>query len=327
MRLVLYRRAGKNFEKERPRVALARDETPESDLIDLEAARPRMKLKVADIPKGATVKDIIGLPDSARTRLSRAVRQLFRDMDQDLRLRERYIVDRADIRLLPPIPDPEKIVCIGQNYRDHCKEQNAPIPKSPIIFAKFATSLVGHEGTVVLPRISEKVDFEAELAFVIGKEGRHVSREDAYKHVAGYMALNDVSARDLQFGDGQWIRGKSCETFAPCGPALVTRDEIKDPQNLGISLILNDRTMQSSNTRNLIFDVPCLVEFLSTAFTLKPGDIVTTGTPPGVGCFRKPPIFLRDGDVMTVYVEKIGHVTSHVVAEPTPARGKVRARR
>lgn len=222
-------------------------------------------------------------------------------------------LDRVEFR--PPVPGPEKIICIGQNYRDHCREQGVKPPKEPVIFSKFVPSLTGHGQPIRLPRISRKVDYEAELAFVIGRAGRHISRRDARAHVAGYMVLNDVSARDLQFGDGQWVRGKSCETFAPCGPCLVTRDEIPNPQRLGIRLDLNGETMQNSSTRNLIFGVEYLVWFLSRAFTLKPGDIVSTGTPPGVGAFRKPPVFLRPGDRVQVSIDRVGTLENPVERE------------
>src|SRR5438132_5322951 len=166
-------------------------------------------------------------------------------------------------RLLAPVADPQKVICIGQNYRDHCAEQNQPLPERAIIFAKFPTAIIGPGDSIVLPRISEQVDYEAELAFVIGKRGKHVAESEAAEYGAGYMCLNDVSARDIQFGDKQWVRGKTFDTFAPTGPALVTSDEIPDPHNLNIELTLNGNRMQSSNTSNLIFGVYYLVSYLS----------------------------------------------------------------
>jgi 2-keto-4-pentenoate hydratase/2-oxohepta-3-ene-1,7-dioic acid hydratase in catechol pathway len=315
MRLVTYSRNGKG----EPRVGIARDESPEAPILDL--ARSARRLSAGPAARARSVKELLAMGQPALARLARAARSLWAEIGRSARLQRELLAQPDRIRFLPPIPDPEKVICVGQNYLDHCREQNAPVPKSPIIFSKFIPSLIGHGQTVRLPAISEKVDFEAELAFVIGAEGRHIPEERAYRHVAGYMCLNDVSARDLQFSDGQWVRGKSCETFAPCGPALVTRDEVGDPQALRIGLLLNGQTMQDSSTRNLIFNVPYLVSFLSRVFTLKPGDIVSTGTPPGVGCFRKPPVFLKPGDQMTVWIERLGRLTSKV--EPERARGRV----
>ncbi len=221
----------------------------------------------------------------------------------------------ADVRLLPPIPDPQKIICVGQNYRDHCAEQNVPLPDRPIIFTKFVTSLAGPRDNIVLPRISTQIDFEIELAFVIGKTGKHIPKERALDHVAGYMVFNDVTARDIQRADKQWVRGKSCDTFAPCGPALVTRDEIPDPQNLKLKLSVNGVAMQSSNTSQMIFGVADLIAFLSQTITLVPGDIISTGTPPGVGHFRKPPVYLKPGDKVVATIEKLGSLENTCVAE------------
>jgi len=219
------------------------------------------------------------------------------------------------VHLGPPVPDPDKIICIGQNYKDHCAEQGVPPPVRPIIFTKFVTSLTGPRDPIALPRASEKVDYEVELAFVIGKGGKHIPEKEALGRVAGYMVFNDISARDIQFGDGQWTRGKSCDTFAPCGPALVTRDEIPDPGNLALELRLNGQVMQSSNTNQMVFGVAALVAFLSLTITLAPGDIVSTGTPPGVGVFRKPPVLLKPGDKVVATVERLGSLENVCVAE------------
>jgi len=215
--------------------------------------------------------------------------------------------------LLAPVGDPQKIVCIGQNYRDHCAEQNQPLPERAIIFAKFPTALIGTGAPIRLPRISTQVDYEAELAFVIGRRGKEIPESEARRYVAGYMCLNDVSARDIQFSDKQWVRGKTFDTFAPTGPALVTADEIPDPHALDISLTLNGQVMQRSNTSNLIFGVWHLVSYLSQVFTLEPGDIVTTGTPGGVGIFRNPPVLLKPGDTVSVTIQGLGTLTNPVV--------------
>ena len=219
----------------------------------------------------------------------------------------------ASVKLAAPIPNPSKVVAIGQNYIDHCREQNAPIPERPIIFAKFPTSVIGHGDAITWPPdLTKEVDYEAELGVVIGKRARCVRKEDAFDHVAGYLNANDVSARDLQFGDKQWVRGKSLDTFCPLGPYLVTKDEIPDPHNLRIRATLNGKVMQDSNTSNLIFRIPELIEFVSAAFTLLPGDILLTGTPPGVGVFRTPKVLMQPGDTITIEVEGLGTLTNPV---------------
>ncbi len=221
----------------------------------------------------------------------------------------------AEVALLAPVGDPGKILCIGQNYRDHCEEQGQPLPERAILFAKYSTALNDPNGVVRLPRASEQVDYEAELAVVIGGPAggaREIAESDAMSYVAGYLCANDVSARDLQFGDKQWTRGKSPDGFFPIGPTLVTADEIADPHVLDISLTLNGQTMQKSNTSNLIFRIPFLISFLSQTMTLLPGDIISTGTPGGVGVFRKPPVLLKPGDTMTVTIEGVGSLTNTV---------------
>ncbi len=218
-------------------------------------------------------------------------------------------------QFLAPIPDPPKIVCLGLNYRDHAVESGAPIPKEPVLFSKYATSLIGHGQSIVLPPVSHEVDYEAELVIVVGKEGRHLSADQAVQHVAGYTIGHDVSARDWQLKkDGkQWMVGKTFDTFAPTGPCLVTADEVPDPQNLGIRLRLNGQTMQDSTTRQMIFSVGITLAYLSQVFTLQVGDLIFTGTPPGVGFARKPPVFLKGGDVVEVEIEKLGVLRNPVV--------------
>lgn len=219
----------------------------------------------------------------------------------------------SDAHLLAPVGDPEKIVCVGQNYRDHCEEQNQPIPERAILFAKYPSAIIGPGAHIELPSISRQVDYEAELAFVIGRRGRHIPEQRADEHIAGYMCLNDVSARDIQFADKQWVRGKTFDTFAPTGPWLVTPEEVGDPQSLDISLTLNGNEMQRSNTRNLVFGVRFLVAYISAVVTLRPGDIITTGTPGGVGVFRSPQVFLKPGDEVSVTIQRIGTLTNTVV--------------
>ncbi|MGH9470896.1 MAG: fumarylacetoacetate hydrolase family protein [Terriglobia bacterium] len=218
------------------------------------------------------------------------------------------------VRLRAPILHPGKITCVGLNYADHAHEQGIEPPAAPIFFLKSMNAIIGPGDTIILPPNSEKVDYEAEFAVVIGKGGRNIPEEKAWEHVAGYMVLHDVSARDMQFSDQQWYRAKSCDTFAPTGPWITTKDEVRDPHNLRISLTLNGETLQDSNTSNLIFKIPFLISYLSQSITWEPGDLISTGTPPGVGVFRKPPVFLKPGDTVSVTVEKLGTLTNPVAA-------------
>ena len=222
----------------------------------------------------------------------------------------------ASARLRAPISRPGKITCVGLNYADHAREQGIEPPTSPIFFLKSSNTICGPGDPIQLPPNSTQVDYEAEFAVVIGKGGTRIPEESAYEHVAGYMILHDVTARDMQFGDKQWFRGKSCDTFAPTGPCIVTRDEVPDPHNLRISLTLNGETMQDSSTSNLIFKVPYLVSYLSQSLTWEAGDLISTGTPPGVGVFRKPQVFMKAGDSVSVTVEGLGTLTNPVVGAP-----------
>jgi 2-keto-4-pentenoate hydratase/2-oxohepta-3-ene-1,7-dioic acid hydratase in catechol pathway len=224
-------------------------------------------------------------------------------------------IKREDARLLAPIPRPPKLICVGLNYRDHAAEVKAEIPGVPTIFCKFPSVVIGPGDAIVLPKNSEKPDYEAEFAFVIGKGGRHIAGGDWRKHVAGYTIINDVSARDFQMATTQWLMGKTFDTFAPMGPWIVTADEVEDPHSLEISLDINGEQLQHSNTRELIFRIPELVQFLSSVFTLEPGDVVATGTPAGVGFGRKPPRWLKAGDTVTIRIAGVGELTNPVVAE------------
>jgi 2-keto-4-pentenoate hydratase/2-oxohepta-3-ene-1,7-dioic acid hydratase in catechol pathway len=227
------------------------------------------------------------------------------------------VLDAGAVKLLAPIPRPPKIICIGLNYRDHAAESKMQIPDVPTVFAKFPTAVTGPGHPIVLPRNSSKPDYEAELAVVIGRGGRHIPEEQWSAHVFGYTCLNDVSARDFQNATSQWMMGKTFDTFAPFGPAIVTADEVGDPHNLEISLELSGQIMQRSNTSDMIFRIPRLIAHLSSVFTLEAGDIIATGTPPGVGFAQKPPRWLRPGDVTTVRISGIGELTNPCVAEPT----------
>jgi 2,4-didehydro-3-deoxy-L-rhamnonate hydrolase len=212
-----------------------------------------------------------------------------------------------------PIERPQKIVCVGLNYRDHAEEQGADLPERPLLFAKWPNTLIGPGEPIVIPPLSERVDYEAELGVVIGSRARGVSVESALEAVAGYLCANDVTARDLQRGDGQWTRGKSLDTFCPVGPTLVPAADVPDPQALGIRAILNGEVMQDSTTANMVFGVAEIVAFVSQAITLEPGDLILTGTPAGVGVFRNPPVLLEAGDEITIEIDGVGLLTNPVV--------------
>jgi 2-keto-4-pentenoate hydratase/2-oxohepta-3-ene-1,7-dioic acid hydratase in catechol pathway len=225
-----------------------------------------------------------------------------------------HIHPAPTVRLLPPIGAPQKIVCIGLNYRDHAAEVNLPLPTHITAFAKYANALIGDGAAIEIPRESDNVDYEAELAFVIGKRGRHIPAERAYEHVAGYTIVNDVSVRDYQMRTSQWMLGKVFDTHAPCGPVIVTTDEIPDPQGLAIRCSIDGELLQDSHTSNLVFTVPALIAELSAIMTLEPGDIVATGTPAGVGISRTPKRWLRPGERVKVEIERIGALENPIVS-------------
>lgn len=218
----------------------------------------------------------------------------------------------SDLRLGPPIPDPEKIICIGLNYHDHADEVGAPPPDAPIFFAKYANSLVGPADVIVPPRDTQKVDYEAELAVVIGAPGRYIEPKDALGHVAGAMVLNDVSARDLQLANQLWTGGKAIDTFAPCGPWLTLAADAGDLMDLPVRTRVNGNVLQNGNTKSMIFGVPEIIAFLSRIMTLQPGDIIATGTPAGVAASHQPPRFLNAGDVVEVEVGRLGTLRNPV---------------
>lgn len=222
----------------------------------------------------------------------------------------------VDFQWLPPISHPSKIICIGRNYAEHAQESGADIPEIPVVFSKFPTALTPHRGNIELPAISQQVDYEAEIVVVISKQGRHIPRDRAMEHVFGITCGNDISARDWQKGrpGGQWLLGKSFDTFAPIGPTITTLDEISDPGNLDISLHLNGQQMQSSNSRHMIFPVDYLISHLSNFITLCPGDLIFTGTPEGVGAARKPPVFLKPGDQLVVKISGCDELHNQVTA-------------
>ncbi len=221
----------------------------------------------------------------------------------------------SEIRLHAPLPNPPRVFAIGLNYRDHAIESNLPLPKLPVVFFKMTTAIVGQGENIVLPKNSTQPDYEAEFAFVIGKGGYRIPGSAWRDHVYGFTIVNDVSARDVQLSTSQWSLGKSFPSFCPMGPAIVTADEIADPHALGISLSINGEVMQNSNTRELVFKIPELIEYISSITPLLPGDVVSTGTPAGVGMGRTPQRWLKSGDMVTVKIEGLGELTNPVVAE------------
>lgn len=276
-----------------PRAAVQQGE----EYIDLHATRPGLPLSVRELLAGgpaalSIAAEAAGRPDALRYAASA-------------------------VKLLAPIPDPPKVICIGLNYRDHASESGASIPREPVLFSKFATAIIGPGKAIRLPTVSCEVDYEAELVLVVGKKGRPGSAAAAMEHLAGCTIGHDVSARDWQLKkDGkQWLAGKTFDTFAPIGPVLVTLDELGDPHNLDIRLRLNGQTMQDSNTRQMIFRAGDLLAYLAQIVTLEVGDLIFTGTPPGVGFARKPPVFLKGGDVVEVEIEKLGVLRNPVEKE------------
>jgi 2-keto-4-pentenoate hydratase/2-oxohepta-3-ene-1,7-dioic acid hydratase in catechol pathway len=221
----------------------------------------------------------------------------------------------SQVHLGPPLPDPDKILCMGLNYRDHAEESGLELPQTPMFFAKFRNSLIGPTDDIQLPAVSQKIDYEAELAVVIGRRCRNVRADEALDYVAGAMAFNDVSARDLQLEVSQWTLGKAIDTFGPCGPALVLSDEIADLQSLGIRARVNGETLQDANTSLMVFGVAEAIAFLTRVMTLEPGDIIATGTPAGVGQSRDPQVWLHDGDVVEVEIDGIGTLRNPVRGE------------
>ncbi|MDM8514716.1 fumarylacetoacetate hydrolase family protein [Desulfobacterales bacterium HSG16] len=220
---------------------------------------------------------------------------------------------KMDVHLGCPVADPSKIICLGKNYKEHAKEGGFDVPEKPLLFCKTLNTLNGPFDSVEMPRSSGQIDWEVELAIVIGKQGRRISREQAYDYIAGYTVMNDVSAREAQFAFSQWFRGKSFDGFAPMGPCLVTSDEIKNPHDLRLTARVNGKTMQDGNTNDMIFQIPAIIENISEDITLEPGDIIATGTPSGVGIFRDPPIVIKAGDTVECEIEDIGKIVNKFV--------------
>lgn len=283
-----------------PRVGLVWDE---AWLVDLQQADP-------DLP--STMMVMLQDWQANLVRLRALVSHLRAHPFEQIRP---LLVDLKQVRLLPPVQAPSKIICAGLNYHDHCREQNVKIPERLILFTKHPSALVGAGDAITWPAgLTEQVDYEAELALVIGARVRDLTPETALSAVAGYTILNDVSARDLQFAEKQWVRAKSLDSFCPMGPWLVTPDEVGDPNALKIACRLNGQVMQESNTSEMIFNVAKVLVAASAGTTLLPGDVISTGTPDGVGVFRKPPVFLKAGDQVEIEIEKIGTLNNPVAA-------------
>lgn len=289
-----------------PRLGLALNEK----LIDIAALAQSVKASGGDVPEwllqAKTTLEVILRRSSGPEDITKLVG------DRDPAIDDGIAYSVGAIEFLPAV-NAGKILAIGRNYVDHAIEGGAKPPTSPLLFNKLTNSLSAHEAPIVLPAISTKVDYEAELAVVIGQRAKQVTEAEALDHVFGYTLINDVSARDLQFGDGQWVRGKGLDTFAPLGPLLTTRDEIADVQALNIEGRLNGHVMQSSNTGKMIFQVAYLVSYLSQGITLEPGDVIATGTPEGVGYFRDPKVLLKPGDVYEVTIDGLGTLRNPVI--------------
>jgi 2,4-diketo-3-deoxy-L-fuconate hydrolase len=220
---------------------------------------------------------------------------------------------KVETRIASPIHRPSKIICLGKNYAEHAREGGFENPDKPLIFCKTPNALSGPYDPIILPRSSGKVDWEVELAVIIGKEGKRINKTEAFDYIAGFTVMNDVSGREAQFSDSQWFRGKSFDSFAPAGPFIVTPDEIDDINNLRLTAMVDGEIMQDGNTRDLIFDIPVIIENISEDITLIPGDIISTGTPAGVGIFRDPPVVLKPGNIVECRIEQIGTIINKVV--------------
>ena len=265
------------------------------------------------MPAWLKAPDMLGLIERGDKGLAEIAVLIKRAPSSVFEIDDRFAVPLDSVSFLPAVY-PRKIIAIGRNYVDHAIEGGSEPPAAPLIFNKLPNSLSAHNAPIVLHKISSQIDYEAELAVVIGRRARRVTESDALDYVFGYTLINDVSARDLQFGDGQWVRGKSLDGFAPLGPFITTRDEIPDVQSLNIEGRLNGEVMQSSNTSKMIFKIAYLVSYLSQGITLEPGDVIATGTPDGVGIFRTPPVLLKEGDVYEVTIEGLGTLRNPVVA-------------
>lgn len=284
----------------------------EDKIVDLNRALFKMGRKEEREREILQFSNMVAFLESGEKAIELAKRAYQFVTTADLESNQGIIFNLNEVRLKAPLLKPGKILCVGQNYREHIIEMNLGIPEYPVIFAKFSNCIIGPEDAIPLPNITKQLDYEAEFAFVIGKKAKNVPKEKALDYIAGYTISNDISARDLQMRTSQWVQGKVLDGSLPLGPYIVTKDEIPNPKNLEVSLYVNGEERQHSNTKNLVFDVEMLVEFLSGIITLDPGDLILTGTPGGVGVARDPQTFLQDGDVIKIEIERLGELNNTV---------------
>lgn len=283
-------------------------------VVDLQESYRSLLLSKNDIDKVSTIDEILPSDPAAFYAIGQAAFDKAQEAYSFLQGKDvNFTYDRDDVTLGTPIPEPKKVICIGRNYVEHAAEMESDIPEFPVLFTKYATTLIGPEDDIEKTPFTQKLDYEVELTIVIGKTAREVSKEDAFDYIAGYTIGNDTTARDLQKRTVQWLQGKAIDRTSPIGPWVVTPDEVKDPTNLDVRTFVNGEKRQESNTSKLIFDIPHLIEFISHLVTLEPGDLIMTGTPDGVGVAMDPPQFLQTGDVVTLEIENIGKLENKVV--------------
>lgn len=288
-------------------------------VVDLNAAyeaiqKSEGKIRAGQIAEAYVPSDMTGLLQGGKDSLEKASQAIEFALDNKVYEGKKLVHLNDQVKIGAPVPQPGKMICVGHNYREHILEMKREIPPFPVIFAKFANTVVGPQDDIPFYPVSDKLDYEAEFAFVIGKRARNVSKEDALDYVAGYTIVNDVTYRDIQQRTLQWLQGKTVEGSAPMGPWLITPDELSNPSGAGLEVVLtvNGEERQHTNTANLVFDVPYLVEFLSNLMTLEPGDVILTGTPGGVGFAMSPQVFLKDGDVVKIEIAEIGVLENQV---------------
>lgn len=274
--------------------------------------KSQKKYRYEQIAEAYIPADMNGFLQGGKESLSIAEEAISFALKNENAFKHKLIHNVEDVKIEAPVLTPGKMICVGHNYRDHIKEMGRELPPYPVVFAKFANTVVGPQDDIPFYPVSEQLDYEAEFAFVIGKQARNVSKEDALDYVAGYTIVNDVTYRDIQRRTLQWLQGKTVEGSAPMGPWLITTDELTNPSGLEMVLTVNGEERQRANTDNLVFDVPYLVEFLSNLMTLEPGDIILTGTPGGVGFARNPQVFLQEGDVVRIEIDKVGVLENKV---------------
>ncbi|ANX13929.1 2-hydroxyhepta-2,4-diene-1,7-dioate isomerase [Fictibacillus arsenicus] len=287
-------------------------------VVDLHAAlelkfETEGKLRAAQLAEAYIPEDMTGFLQGGKESLDLAQESISFALETETAVQ--LVFDREEVKIEAPVPAPGKMICVGHNYREHILEMKRELPAFPVVFAKFANTVIGPEDNIPFYPVSDQLDYEAEFAFVIGKRAKNVTQANALDYVAGYTIVNDITYRDLQRRTLQWLQGKSIDGSAPMGPWLVTSDELVDPSDLDIVLTVNGENRQKSNTGNLVFSVQYLIEFLSKLMTLEPGDIILTGTPGGVGVARDPQIFLKDGDYVRIEVDKVGVLENKVVKQ------------